>query len=65
MAKRMQHCHWCGEELGIYDAFGEIESCGKPECDRSQREAYREREEYIREQAERDNYDQYRYDHYR
>ena len=60
MAKRMQHCDWCGEELGIYDAFGKIESCGKPECDREQRNAYREREAEVRERAERDDYNYYR-----
>lgn len=60
MAKRMQHCDWCGEELGIYDAFGEIESCGNPECNRNQRDSYREREANIRERAEQDQYDRYR-----
>jgi hypothetical protein len=33
--KKMQHCAWCGEELGIYNNFdNEPESCGKPECNR-------------------------------
>lgn len=60
MAKRMQHCCWCGEDLGVYDAFGEIESCGKLECNREQRNAYHEREAEVRERAERDDYNFYR-----
>ena len=49
MAKRMQYCDWCGKELGIYDAAGEIESCGDLE-----------RKAAVREQAEEDQYDCYR-----
>ena len=60
MAKRMQYCDWCGKELGIYDAAGEIESCGELECNRNQRDAYRKRKTAAREQAEEDQYDYYR-----
>ena len=60
MATRMQHCDWCGIELGIYDGFGEIESCGQLECNRHVREIQRGYEEEIRERAEHDNYSRYR-----
>lgn len=46
MAKKMQHCFNCGEELGVYDKWpGDIEVCGKQECVREARYA---------DQAERD-----------
>jgi len=61
MAKRMQYCDWCGKELGIYNAApGEIESCGELECNRNQRNSYRERKAAAREQVEEDQYDYYR-----
>lgn len=51
MAKRMQHCAWCGEELGVYDGrYDEPESCGAPECNREVRGMY----EQMREEAHRD-----------
>lgn len=60
-APRMQHCFYCGEELGVYRHFPEdIESCGKSECQREMNKAYREREAEVREAAENDNYDRYR-----
>lgn len=34
MVKRMQRCFNCGEELGVYDNFGELDHCGKPDCSR-------------------------------
>ena len=56
----MQYCDWCGKELGIYDAAGEVESCGELECNRNQRDSYRERKAAAREQVEEDQYDCYR-----
>ena len=56
----MIYCDWCGEELGVCDdAMDEIESRGKPECNRYQRNAYRARDVCTRE-AEQDNYNRYR-----
>lgn len=53
MAKKMQHCFSCGAELGIYDMpYGEWDSCGNPECDRTR--------EDTNEEAEEDHYDHYR-----
>jgi hypothetical protein len=57
--KKMQHCFWCGEELGVYDSR-ETETCGKSECNREARrmdEADRYERHY---RAEEDDYDRYR-----
>ena len=60
MTKRMIYCDWCGEELGVCDdAMDEIESRGKPECNRYQQNTYRARDVCTRE-AEQDNYNRYR-----
>jgi hypothetical protein len=34
MTKRMQYCFYCGQELGVYDNFGEPDHCGEPVCSR-------------------------------
>lgn len=61
MAKRMQHCFNCGEELGIYDSYlGDIEHCGKMECQREANYAHQCRDADARESAREDNYDRYR-----
>jgi hypothetical protein len=45
--EKMQFCFNCGCELGRYRAYyGDIQSCGEPECSRAEREAHQaEREE--------------------
>lgn len=59
--KRMQHCFWCGEELGVYDSYpGAIECCGKPECSREARHAQQELDADARDRASDDNFDRYR-----
>lgn len=61
MAKKMQHCFNCGEELGIYDRYpGDKDTCGKPECNREA--AYEEQAERADAawSAQQDNYDRYR-----
>lgn len=61
MTKRMQHCFNCGKEIGIYNKpFGDLDTCGEAECNRAERDAYGERESYVREQAEQDNYNRYK-----
>lgn len=61
MAKRMQHCFYCGEEQGIFEAWhGDVITCGKLECEREAREVYRARDEEARYAAEQDDYDRYR-----
>jgi len=63
MAKpRMQHCCWCGEELGVYASYpGDIEACGKAECQREARAESRARDDEARYAAEQDNYERYRF----
>lgn len=56
-----QYCFYCGEFLGDYKYYdGDIETCGKSECEREARFARQEQDAEAREQAERDNYDRYR-----
>lgn len=61
MAKRMQHCFWCGEELGVYDSYpGDIQCCGAPGCNAEYRHEMQAREADARDAAAEDNYDRYR-----
>jgi len=58
---KMQRCFNCGAELGVYENYyGDIEACGERECQRAMNDAYREREEGVREAAESDDYSRYR-----
>lgn len=53
--KKMQHCFYCGEELGVYDAFGNrLETCGARECNRALQDAEAEEREQAHEQLDRD-----------
>lgn len=61
MAKRMQHCFWCGEELGVYDAYpGDLDSCGKIECERETRYAQQVKDADAQNRAREDDCDRYR-----
>lgn len=58
--KRMQYCHACGKELGVYDKpHYDLDDCGEKECARETREAYRQRDDEARDAAEQDNYSRY------
>jgi hypothetical protein len=58
MTKRMQHCFNCGEQLGIFDSWpGDLDICGKIECQREQTYAYRCRDAEAQEAAREDGYD--------
>jgi hypothetical protein len=60
MGAKMQHCFWCGAELGIYEHYrGDIEACSQPECQREMRAAYRAEEEERQYRAERDHFERY------
>lgn len=59
MVKRMQYCAFCGEQLGIFESWGEPESCGNAECDREIRYMLQSQESERRERAESDHYDRY------
>lgn len=59
--KRMQHCFWCGEELGVYETYrGDIEHCHQPECARQARYAMQEQDADARDRAEQDSFERYR-----
>lgn len=61
MAKKIQHCFNCGEELGVFELWpGDIEHCGKTECAREARYALQSQEADARERAREDDYDRYR-----
>lgn len=46
MAPKMRHCFYCGEELGVYADYDQLDDCGKSECSRAAHDARRaEREE--------------------
>jgi hypothetical protein len=59
--ERMQHCYFCGEELGVYDKpYGARDTCGKRECEREA--TYDEQAERAdaRYRAEQDDFGAYR-----
>lgn len=46
---KMRHCFYCGEELGCYDDYDELDTCGNPECERETRAIAREQIEEDRD----------------
>lgn len=58
---RMQHCHNCGEELGVYERYNgdEPECCGAAECQRELRYQLQAEEADRRDRAEEDHYGRY------
>ena len=60
MSAKMQHCFWCGAELGVYEGrWRELEACGERECQRELIAAYRAEEDERRFAAEQDHYERY------
>ena len=52
---RMQHCDYCGEDMGVFvKVSGEINSCGKRECEQYARDADAEQRENAHGQLDRD-----------
>ena len=59
--KQMQHCFFCGEELGVFDGWtDDILHCSKQECSREAQYELQAREADARDRAADDNYDRYR-----
>lgn len=59
----MQHCDYCGEELGVFEHHSRFDgprSCGKRECDRSARDDERGAQESAMLDAADDGYARYR-----
>ena len=57
MSKPKRHfCFNCGEDLGIYAAYhGDIQNCGKAECNREERYQYEAESAEAHEKLDRDN----------
>jgi hypothetical protein len=61
MAKKMQHCFNCGEELGVYDRFpGDLDTCGKRECEKEARYQQQAERDEAAWNAQQDDYARYR-----
>lgn len=55
MADRRHFCLNCGEDMGPWTRLSSnLDSCGKPECIREERNAYAEEREAAHEQLDRD-----------
>lgn len=50
---KMQHCFNCGEELGLYVAWDNLEACGKSACQRELQDAFRAEREEAHEELDR------------
>ena len=61
MADKRQHCFYCGDDLGIYDApYRELQTCGKQVCNAEARAQERCETENAFLDAAQDNYERYR-----
>jgi hypothetical protein len=56
MPSKMRHCFVCGEELGCYDDYDPLDTCGKRECEREARAIVREQIEEDRDWGWRRGY---------
>lgn len=60
MTKKLQHCFNCGEELGVYDAYpGDLQTCGKTECEREARSAEQGERDDRADRASQDDFQRY------
>lgn len=54
-SSKMQHCWYCGAELGVYVAYyGDRETCGETECVRAVRDAELAERDEAHEQLDQD-----------
>jgi hypothetical protein len=51
---REQFCFWCGDALSKFDAYGELLTCGKSECERGARDQQQAERDEAHEQLDRD-----------
>lgn len=57
---KMQHCWYCGAELGVYvKYYGDRDTCGKRECEREVQRSYQAERDERRHNAEDDDYMRY------
>ncbi len=50
----MRHCFNCGEPMGRYRDYDQLDTCGKSECDREARDAASQQRYDAHEQLDRD-----------
>lgn len=56
MEAKMQHCWFCGKELGVYKKpYSDRDTCGARECEREARYEELAEREQAHEQLDRDN----------
>ena len=61
MANKMQHCFYCGKELGVYDKHpADLDTCGSKECEREARYQQQSERDEAAYEAEKDDYMRYR-----
>lgn len=61
MSAKMQHCFYCGAEIGFYEMpRGTKDTCGEQECDRGARDAELGELEDAQYRAQQDDYERYR-----
>ena len=59
--KKMQHCWYCGKELGVYDKYPrDRDTCGAKECEREARYDDQAERDAAAERAAEDDYRFYR-----
>jgi hypothetical protein len=52
---KMQHCCYCGAELGIYEKYhGDLDTCGARECEREMHSMLQAERDEAHEQLDRD-----------
>lgn len=52
---RRQHCAYCGDDMGEWTKFSErTDTCGKPECQRFEREEAQAERDEAHERLDRD-----------
>lgn len=56
MPKKMRHCFYCGDEIGVYadNHYDPLDTCGKQECNREASAAARQERDDAHEQLDRD-----------
>ncbi len=55
MTGRRHHCFNCGEDIGPWDRFcDQIDTCGRPECNREMQNTYAIEREEAHDRLDRD-----------
>lgn len=52
--KKMRHCFYCGEELGVYADYDPLDNCGAHECVKAARDAAAQERDEAHEELDRE-----------